>query len=241
MDRVVKIKIIIPINDASYNEELREVALQVAPPDMDIDVDNIKAGNSSIESRWDRMTNAPHVVEAVVQAERDGYDGVFVSDFDFCGVEEAREVVSIPVIGGFRPSVFTAMALGDKFSILTITDSVRDLQASHLGLFGIERTKLASIIPINLSVHELTNRESVIEKAVVCSKSAIEDHKASAILFGCTGFMCIAAEVKRRLLSSYGYDVPVIDPNHAAVSFLNLLVRNQLSQSRTTYLPPSNR
>jgi Asp/Glu/hydantoin racemase len=241
MDSVVKIKIIIPINDPSYNDELIEVAMQVAPPDLRIDVDNIKAGHTSIESRWDRMTNAPHVVEAVIQAESEGYDGVFVSDFDFCGVEEAREVVNIPVIGGFRPSVFTAMALGDKFSILTITDSVRDLQASHLGLFGVEPSKLASIIPINLTVHELTHRERVIEKAVECSKHAIERDRASAILFGCTGFMQVAAEVKRRLLNSYGYDVPVIDPNHAAVSFLNLLVRNRLCQSRTTYLPPSNR
>ena len=114
-----KMKIIIPINDDAYNQELKEVAQSVAPPDLEIEVDNIKAGNTSIESRWDRMTNAPHVVDLVVDAEKQGFDGVFVSDFDYCGVEPAREVVSIPVIGGFRSSAYTAMMLSERFSIIT--------------------------------------------------------------------------------------------------------------------------
>lgn len=212
--------------------------MQVAPPDLYIEVDNIKKGNISIESRWDRMINAPHVVDMVVHAEKEGFDGVFVSDFDYCGVEEAREVVDIPVIGGFRPSVFTAMSLGDKFSIITILDSVRDLQVSHMGLFGIT-DNLASIVPIDLPVHDLINKDSVINKAVECAKKAIEEDMASSILFGCTGFMSIASQVSQRLINA-GYDVPVIDPNHAAVNFLYLLVRNNLKQSRRTYLKPSN-
>lgn len=238
MEHKYKVKVIIPINCADYNEELLEVIKQVTPPDLVVEVDNITAGNTSIESRWDRMINAPHVVEMVAQAEKDGFDGVFVSDFDYCGVEEAREIVDIPVIGGFRPSVFTAMSLSDRFSIITILDSVRDLQVSHTGLFGIT-DNLASIVPIDLPVHDLTNKNSVIDKAVECAKKAIEQDMAGSILFGCTGFMNIASEVSSRL-KECGYDVPVVDPNHAAINFLYLLVRNNLSQSRRTYLKPSN-
>ena len=64
-----RMKIIIPINDSAYNQELAEVARSVAPPDLQVDVSNITQGNTSIESRWDRMINAPHVVELAIQAQ----------------------------------------------------------------------------------------------------------------------------------------------------------------------------
>lgn len=239
MDRNIKIKVIIPINDSAYNTELKEVVMQVAPPDVTIDVDNIKAGNTSIESRWDRMTNAPHVVDMAIQAEKDGYHGVFVSDFDYCGVEEAREVVDIPVIGGFRSSAYTAMMLGERFSIITILKSVEDLQASHTRLFGIS-PNFASIIPIDLPVHQLTKRELVIEKAFECAVQAIEQDSADSIIFGCTGFMHIAAEVAAKLKAKYKVNIPVVDPNHAAIDYMYLLIRNGLSQSRLTYVTPPN-
>lgn len=234
-----KIKIIIPINDSAYNQELREVAQSVAAPDVLIEVDNIKQGNTSIESRWDRMINAPHVVNMVVQAEKDGFDGVFVSDFDYCGVEEAREVVDIPVIGGFRPSAYTAMMLSEQFAIITILQSTVDMQRSHTRLFGIE-PNFAAIIPINLPVHELAQKEKVIEKTYQCAVEAIDQHGADSILLGCTGFMHIARPVADRLYQHYGINIPVIDPNHAAVGYLDLLIRNRQWQSRLTYAVPPN-
>ena len=234
-----KIKIIIPINDSAYNHELKEVAQSVAPADLEITVDNIKGGHTSIESRWDRMTNAPYVVDLVIDAEKQGFGGVFVSDFDFCGVESAREVVNIPVIGGFRASAYTAMMLSERFSIITIMNSVVDMQRSHTRLFGIE-PNFASIIPINLTVHELTQRDIVIEKVYESSIKAIEEDGADSIILGCTGFMHIADGVAKKLFDKYGFNIPVIDPNKAAVSYLYMLIRNQLYQSRLTYVVPPN-
>jgi Asp/Glu/hydantoin racemase len=239
MEKRYKMKIIIPINDAAYNEELKKVAESVAPPDLDITVENITSGNTSIESRWDRMTNAPYVVDLVVKSEQQGYDGVFVSDFDYCGVEPAREVVDIPVIGGFRSSAYTAMMLSERFSIITIMNSVEDMQRSHTRLFGIS-PNFASIIPVNLSVHELSQREIVIEKVFEKSVEAIEQDGADSIILGCTGFMHIAAGVAEKLKAKYKINIPVVDPNMAAVSYLYLLMRNKLSQSRITYCVPPN-
>lgn len=234
-----RMKIIIPINDAAYNQELAELARGAAPPDLDIDVENIGAGNASIESRWDRMTNAPHVVDLAVKAEHQGFNGIFVSDFDYCGVEEAREVVSVPVIGGFRPSVFTAMSLGQRFSIVTVLDSVVDMQRSHIRTFGIE-PNFASIVAVDLPVHQLSEKKLVIEKVYECSVNAIETAGADAILLGCTGFMHIAEPVAERLKAKYKMNIPVIDPNKAAVNFLYMLMRTRQWQSRVTYQVPPN-
>ena len=234
-----RMKIIIPINDSAYNQELAEVARSVAPPDLQVDVSNIIQGNTSIESRWDRMINAPHVVELAIQAQNEGYNGIFVSDFDYCGVEEAREVVSIPVIGGFRPSAFTAMSLAERFSIVTVLASVEDMQREHVRSFGIA-PNFASIIPVNLTVHELTERDKVIQKVYECSIKAIDEDGADAILLGCTGFMHIAAAVADKLAAKYQCNIPVIDPNMAAVNYLYMLMRTGQTQSRLTYHVPPN-
>lgn len=234
-----RMKIIIPINDSAYNQELAEVARSVAPPDLQVDVSNITQGNTSIESRWDRMINAPHVVELAIQAQNEGYNGIFVSDFDYCGVEEAREVVSIPVIGGFRPSAFTAMSLAERFSIVTVLASVEDMQREHVRSFGIA-PNFASIIPVNLTVHELTERDKVIQKVYECSIKAIDEDGADAILLGCTGFMHIAAAVADKLAAKYQCNIPVIDPNMAAVNYLYMLMRTGQTQSRLTYHVPPN-
>ncbi len=234
-----KMKIIIPINDSAYNQELAEVARSVAPPDLEVDVTNITQGNSSIESRWDRMVNAPYVVDLAIEAQQQGYHGVFVSDFDYCGVEEAREVISIPVIGGFRPSAFTAMSLAERFSIITVLTSVEDMQREHVRSFGIE-PNFASIIPVNLPVHELSEKEKVIQRVYECSIKAIDEDGADAILLGCTGFMHIAAPVADKLAAKYQLSIPVIDPNMAAVSYLYMLMRTHQTQSRLTYQVPPN-
>ena len=239
MEVCCRMKIIIPINDNAYNEELLEVAQSAAPPGLEIHVDNIKEGNTSIESRGDRMTNAPHVVDMVIEAEREGYNGVFVPDFDYCGVEEAREVVNIPVIGGFRPSVFTAMSLAQRFTIITVLDSVLDMQRAHVRTFGIE-PNFASIIPIDLPVHQLSDKEKVIEKSYECAVQAIEQDGADAFVFGCTGFMHIADAVAVKLYDQYQVNIPVIDPNKAAVNFLYMLMRTHQMQSRLTYCVPPN-
>jgi len=239
MNKFLRIKIIIPINNSSYNQELKDVAMQVASPDVVIDVDNIKAGNASVESRWDRMINAPYVVEMILAAEKEGFDGVFVSDFDFCGVEEAREVANIPVIGGFRASAYTAMMLSERFAIITILDSVVDLQQSHTRLFGIE-PNFSTIISVDLSVHELTQRDIVIERVFECSVQAIDEQGADSIILGCTGFMHVAARVAEKLKVKYKVNIPVIDPNHAAVNYLELLIRNGQSASGLTYASPPN-
>jgi Asp/Glu/hydantoin racemase len=57
---------------------------------------------------------------------------------------------------------------------------------------------------------------------------------AQSIILGCTGFIGIAEPVAE-LLKDKGYDIPVIDPNRTGITFIIMLVRNKLLQSRLTY------
>ena len=143
------------------------------------------------------------------------------------------------MIGGFRPCAFTAMALGQQFSIVTVLDSVVDMQRSHVRTFGIE-PNFASIIPVNLPVHELSEKKKVIEKVYECSIQAIEEDGADCILLGCTGFMHIAGPVQELLKEKYRIHIPVIDPNETAINYLYMILNTHQLQSQITYQMPPN-
>ena len=60
----------------------------------------------------------------VIKAEAGGADGVFITCFGDPAVPAARELVDIPVVGGFEPAVSTALNLGERFAVVTALDNV---------------------------------------------------------------------------------------------------------------------
>jgi Asp/Glu/hydantoin racemase len=231
-----KVMILVPINNDSLNPGILEAVQPVVPPDFQVDITNIDGGMPYIESRYDLAQNAPYVIQLAQDVEKKGYDGIFVSDMDMCGVEPSREVLKIPIIGGFRASAYSAMMLSQRFSIITILESVVDLQRNHVRDFGITQN-FASIRTVDMPVSQLSNTAIAVSHVYEESIKAIEDDGADSIMLGCTGFTNVAHTVHEMLVAD-GKPVPVIDPNQAALSYLVLLVRNQLTQSRLTYLPP---
>lgn len=232
----MKLKIIIPVNTQNFTALIRDAVQPALEPGVTVDIEPISAGTGYIESRVDLATNAPHVIELAKQAEQDGYEGVFVTDMDMCGVEAARQVVSIPIIGGFRASAYTAMMLAQKFSILTVSD-VMALQVEHTRTFGIA-DNFASIHPLDIRVPNLADpkeHEKILEDLTKLALQAIQYHGAQAIMFGCTGFVHFAEPLSQRLQKEIGQYVPVMDPNCCAIMYLTLLVKNRLSQSQLTY------
>ncbi|KXF83238.1 aspartate/glutamate racemase family protein [Enterovibrio coralii] len=234
----MKLKIVIPVNTSQFNEQISNSVDKLRSDIVTIDLEPIESGTPFIQSRADLTVNAPFVLEKIVQAEKDGYDGIFVTDMDMCGVEAARELVKIPVIGGFRPSFFTAMALGQSVSILTVSDVVK-LQNEHIRAFGVTEN-LASILPLEKSVEELKSPSpeataKIFEELFELGCVAIERDGADCIMFGCTGFTDFAASLSARLSARFDQYIPVMDPNCVAITFLIGLVNNSLSHSGITY------
>jgi Asp/Glu/hydantoin racemase len=189
-----------------------------------------KGATPSIESRSDRENNKHFVLRIAIDAERDGYDGVFVSDMDMCGVDEARRVLRIPVVGGFRPCVNAAMLLAKKFSIITMVEGVVEMQKGHVLNFGFFE-RFASIRVVNIPVCELIDDSlRSIPFLVTAAVRAVQEDGADSIIFGCTGFVDVAKQVQDELCSM-GIRVPVIDPNRTAINCLENLIKNSLTQS----------
>lgn len=249
----LKIAVIAPISIDTYNQRILEAIKPVVPNDVTVEAFNLPPVEAyrCIENRVDFVHNAYAVVKTAQRIQEKGYDGIWLSDFDMCGVEACREVLDIPIIGGFPPSAFTALALSQRFSIITILPSTVSMQREHIYTYSLQ-SGFASIRDIN--EHIVTYSNQLRSKGVPCpdnilewneadiremvfrqAKAAVLEDGAQSILLGCTGFIDVARPVSERLTSELGAYVPVIDPNQAGFTFLVSLVRMSLRPSRVCY------
>ncbi|MEE9307064.1 MAG: aspartate/glutamate racemase family protein [Spirochaetia bacterium] len=231
----MKLRIVVPIITDLFNQEVVKEVAQFKAPDTEIDVVNIVRGPASIESRYDEMLASPDIVEKVVQAEKDGFDGVFVDCFGDPGVHAAREMVRIPVVGAFQPAALTASLIAGRWSVVTVLKSVVPLVDDLGRKLGLSQN-IVSIRDIDTPVLELQDK-GVLEKKLLAQIELAVQEGAEAIVLGCTGMLGLAQTLEKTM-GEKGRAVPVVDPTAAAIGFLELLVRSKLSHSLLAYPYP---
>ena len=231
-----RIAIIAPVNTSQFNDLLLKAVEPVLPPDVDVSVHNIDQGHDCIQNRTDWLENGFPVVKLAKSLQDRGFDGIWLSDFDMCGVEAAREVIDIPIIGGFPTSAFTALGLCQRFGILTILPSTLAMQQGHVLTYG-QQDNFAGIAPIDCPVDQLSNVDVVVAKSFPVALKLINDHGAQSLLLGCTGFVGVAEKLSVLLTEALQAYVPVIDPNQAGIGYLISLVRMGIRPSRLCYSP----
>ena len=153
----IKIAVLIPAGISAYNDMIHRAIEPVIPEDVVVEVFNLPPAEAHecIQGRVDLTHNGYAAVKKAAWLEQEGFKGIFLCDFDMCGVEAAREVVDIPIIGGFTAAAFTALALSQRFSIITILDSTIAMQRDHAYRHGMMEN-LVSIHSIGEEVGGVT-------------------------------------------------------------------------------------
>jgi len=233
----MKIRVVIP----SITKEFEAMGLEQYSPgarsDTEISVTLLDKGPASIESRYDETIAVPDIVGKIVEAEREGVDAVIVDCMAEPGVEAAREVVSIPMIGPAAPAMHVASMLGHRFSVITVLDRAIPRFERHGPKTGLSR-QMASLRAVNIPVLEMGDTERLVKALIEQSAMAVREDGAHVIVFGCTGMAGLAEEVKKGLEGQGIFDVPVIDPAILAVKVAEALVDMGLSHSKRTYPNP---
>lgn len=234
MSTPIRICVLAPVATSAYNERVLQALAPVVPSDVQVAIRNITQGHPCIENRTNWLENGMPTVTLARTLATEGYDGIWLTDFDMCGVEAAREVIDIPIIGGFPPSAFTALALSQRFSIITVLQSTLAMQRAHVTAYGLTEG-FASIRAVNCTVPQLDHVDTVVALTFEQALAAVKQDGAQSILLGCTGFVDVARRVAVLLEETLGTYVPVIDPNQAGFGLLVSLVRMRLRPSRLTY------
>ena len=226
-----------PIMDDSIQDDFDYIGKFLLPTTI-IETRQVENGPFTIESEVDEAHAAYEVVKVCVQAEKDGFDGIFVNCFGDPGVRAAREAVRIPVFGGFEPVMYLTLGLADKIGIVTVTDSVIPMIRGNIVKAGLD-SRVVSVRTVDIPVHDLQEIEKLVYHLTEQSLKAIEDDGAEAIVLGCTAMVDVAERVAENLKAK-GKNVPVAEAAQAALTLLELHARMGLRQSEITYMPYKN-
>jgi len=213
----------------------RRAAVQrIAGDGWTMDAWEVPGGPTSIESAYEEYRAVPGAIERLVEAERAGFDGAILGCFGDPGIEAAREMVRIPVIGPGEAAMLVAASLGHRFSIVTVLDTLDFLLHRLAWQVGVDR-KLASVRAIGVPVLEL-GRDPQETFARMAREGALarDQDGADVIIMGC---MTMAFQDRHSdLARSLG--IPVVNPVHAAVRLMQAFCAMGLSHSRRAYPTP---
>ena len=169
----MRIHIVVPITSDSFNEQIAEEARGFVGDGIGLEVSCLPYGPASIESFYDEVLAGPAIAAEAVRAESQGADAVFITCFGDPAVPAARELVDIPVVGGFEPAVTTALNLGERFSVVTVLENVVPMISMLASRMGVGN-RMASIEVIDTPVLELHDGDVLLKNLFEASCRALD-------------------------------------------------------------------
>jgi allantoin racemase len=229
-----------PMSQNQGQQELdrrRGILQEFAASGTEVSVWDAPEGPASIESSVEEHLAIPGLLNGVVRAEREGVDALIVGCFGDPGVEPARELATIPIIGPCEASLAASIPLGHQASVITVLDSVIYTQKRVARVARLEQ-RLASVRAVEIPVLNLAKeRPRVIEAFAQEGRKALEEDGADVLIPGCMSmaFLRIAEDVQKEL------GIPVLNPAAVALKTAELFVRLGLSTSKRAYpFPPKD-
>ncbi len=199
-----------------------------------VEVRDVPNGPASIESSYEEMLSIPPTLDMLMRCQEEGYDAAIIGCFGDPGLEPARELLTMPVVGPCESSMLLAAALGHKFSVLTIFDTLIAGQ-EYLAVKAGVRDKLASVRATGIPVLELMNDRAFTKARMIDVASAcVEEDRADSILFGCMTMSFL--DMSEEISASVG--VPFVNAGKAALKQAETLVSMGLSHSKTAFATP---
>ena len=116
---------------------------------------------------------------------REGYDAVILACFSDPGLDAAKEVSRIPVVGIEESTLHVAAMLGARFSIMTPRRARIPMRTEHVFMRGLGHF-LASVRSLDLSVADTDKYpEKTKERVFAVAQKAVEEDGAEVIILGC--------------------------------------------------------
>jgi allantoin racemase len=218
----MKILVVNPNTSASMTDRLRRELEAVKDGATELTVTNPAEGPAAIESELDEAQAIPPML-TLIRERAPHHDAVIIACFSDPGLEQARRLVPIPVVGIEESSLHLACQLGDRFTILTSRSARVPAKIAHVARLGLS-SRLASVRPLEMGVLEMdANPDRARARIVEAGAAAVRDDGAGVIVLGCAGLAGLAREAGLTL------GVPVIDPSPVALATAEMLVRLVLS------------
>ncbi|MGJ3261934.1 MAG: aspartate/glutamate racemase family protein [Salinarimonas sp.] len=214
----MRLLVVNPNTSVGVTRAIAHAAQAAAAPGDVVDTVHAPWGPELIVTREDGAV-AEQAVLACVEARGAGYDGMVIASFGDTAIEAVRARVSVPVVGIARAAFLAAMAVGERFSIVSFSPAIEPSLRAIVARYGLTE-RLASLRVLEdaswRDPAEIGDR--LLEPlAHLCVRAQADG--GDAIVLGGGPLAGLAASIAPRL------DVPVIDGVVAAVALQRALVR----------------
>jgi len=228
----MRIKVIIPNSSGEFRNAQVDHRKSVAHPGTGVDVVSLPHGPVSVESAADDTRAAPYLLEEVHRAAAEGYDAVTVDCAADVALRSVKEVADIPVASAGEASFLLALAVGDRFGVITVLPATAASIRHNINAMGLKE-RCACVRAVDIPVLDLDTRPEVEERIYQECRQAITIDAADVIVLGCTGMARLAKRLGERL------PIPVVEPGAAGVKLAEVLAALRLRPSRMAYPRPA--
>lgn len=230
----MRITLINPNTSRAMTAKIAEAAREVAGVGIDIVAVCPDDGAEAIESHTDEVAAAMAVIR-LIQQDQDagGSDAYVLACFGDPGLDAARELVTVPVVGIAEAAMHVAAISGRSFAVVTTLSRTLGRARDLVLRYGMERACVSmtgSGIPV-LDLED-TSSESFETIAGLCERAVVEAG-ADVIVLGCAGMADLCHTIADRI------GVPVVDGVAAGVGLAAAMVRMGVGTSkRDEYASP---
>jgi allantoin racemase len=227
----MRILVVNPNTTASMTRTIEAAAKAVASAATTVEAVTSRMGPASIEGYYDEAFAVPGLLAEIRRGEKEGADAAVIACFDDTGLDAARAMARIPVLGICEAALSLASFVSSRFTVVTTGERSRVPVEDLVRRYGKRaRVRVAGVPVLAL---EDPNSGAVGKLRDEIARALADDH-AEAIVLGCAGMADLAAALQR------DFGVPVIDGVGAAVKQAEALVSLGLSTGkRGAYAAPA--
>lgn len=216
----MKLLVVNPNISENVTALIETEARRSASPGTEITAVTAGFGVAYIETRFEAMIGAHAVAEQIAQ-HLPGHDGVVVAAFGDPGLMALREALPVPVTGLTEAALATAIQLGNRFSIVSISPRMRGWYLEAVHNYHLDG-RLASLRSLGAPPGNLgTVQEDEGERLIALAQRCVREDGADVIVLAGAPLAGLARTIKHRL------PVPAVDGVSCAIRQLEALVQLQ--------------
>jgi allantoin racemase len=236
----MKICFLNPFGTPAYDDLIRDVLEPAMRADVGLDVRHLDITPENIDYFAAKHLAEVEIMKAAVAAERDGFDAFVIGCCYDPALTQARELVTIPVVGPLEASVALARPFGHRFAVVTDHHKAVGEIEDRIRLYGQE-ANCRGVTSVGWFVDDMIlDVEAVAQDAYAKSVATMEAVRAETVIIGCTIVSACYEKVARTDPRLAG--LSVVNPNLMAVKQAELLAdlaaQGQYRISREGYYQP---
>src|SRR5919106_324064 len=166
-------------------EAKRDSLRAVLRPETQLDMFVAPSGVPYIESSVEFYLSEAAVARKIVEIAHLGYDAIVGTAFLDNGLDGARELVDIPVVGPAKTSLYLAATLANKFAVIMAHGDLSKHVWAFAKVLGVADS-IVAMPTLACSVTDFLRDEGrAVEMAADMGKKLMDEQGAEAIVLGC--------------------------------------------------------